>query len=69
MLTNTQELQLQQILLQRHRRLVCCYVDHGGRRVWAVSREIGRKSAKDDQRHLLDLTGPELRIVETRIQD
>ena len=69
MLTNTQELQLQQILLQRHRRLVSCYVDHSGRRVWAVSREIGRKSAKDDHRHLLDVTGPELRIVETRIPD
>lgn len=75
MLTESQELQLQAILLRRHRRLVSCYVDHGGRRVWAVSREIGRKNARDDQRHLLDLSGPELRIVrpgsrtETRIPD
>jgi len=69
MLTSTQELQLQAILLQRHRRLVSCYVDHGGRRVWAVSREIGKKLANQDQRHLLDLSGPELRIVETRIPD
>lgn len=69
MLTSTQELQLQAILLQRHRRLVSCYVDHGGRRVWAVSREIGRKSAKDDQRHLLDVTGEDLRIIETQIPD
>lgn len=67
MLTKSQELQLQTLLLNRHRRLVSCYVDHGGRRVWAVSREIGRKSAKDDQRHLLDVTGEDLRIVETRI--
>lgn len=67
MLTNHQELQLQQILLQRHRRLVSCYVDHSGRRTWAVSREIGRKTARDDQRHLLDLSGPEVRILETKI--
>lgn len=69
MLTDLQELQLQTLLLNRHRRLVSCYVDHSGRRTWAVSREIGRKSAKDDQHHLLDLSGPELRIVETRIPD
>lgn len=69
MLTSTQELQLQALLLNRHRRLVSCYVDHGGRRVWAVSREIGRKLANQDQRHLLDLSGPELRIVETRMPD
>lgn len=67
MLTNHQELQLQSILLNRHRRLVSCYVDHSGRRTWAVSREIGRKTARDDQRHLLDLSGPEVRILETKI--
>lgn len=67
MLTKSQELQLQALLFNRHRRLVSCYVDHGGRRVWAVSREIGKKLANQDQRHLLDVTGEDLRIVETRI--
>lgn len=68
LLTKSQELQLQALLFNRHRRLVSCYVDHG-RRVWAVSREIGKKLANHDQRHLLDVTGEDLRIVETRIPD
>lgn len=64
-MTDLQLSHLQRILIERKRRLVSAYTSHDGR-TYAVSRPSGQRSAKYDQRHLLDLTSPSMvQIIET----
>lgn len=64
-MTDLQLSHLQRILIERQRRLVCAYTSHDGR-PYAVSRPAGQRSAKYDQRHLLDLSRPSMvQIIET----
>lgn len=54
-MTESQLKHLQQLLIERRRRLVCTYTGIDGR-PFAVSRPTGQRSAKHDQLHLLDLS-------------
>lgn len=68
-MTETQEKYLQRLLIERRRRLVCAYKANDGL-YYAVSRPAGQRTAKYDQRHLLDLSCPGVvRIVETANND
>lgn len=68
MLTSIQELQLQALLLNRHRRLVACYQDKRGR-LWAVSREIDSKTARNDLQHEIQVIGDDVIIRLTHYPD
>lgn len=64
-MTDAQLKHLQQLLIERRRRLVLAYTGIDGRQ-FAVSRPTGQRSAKYDQLHLLDLTMPSMvQIVAT----
>lgn len=49
-MTDAQEKRLKALLGQRRRRLVLAYRDNAGA-LWAVSRPVGQRNAKYDQRH------------------
>lgn len=49
-MTDAQEKRLLAILGQRRRRLVLAYRDNSGV-LWAVSRPVGQRNARYDQRH------------------
>ena len=53
-MTDAQEKRLQAILGQRRRRLVLAYRDNAGA-LWAVSRPVGRRNSKYDQRHRISV--------------
>lgn len=55
-MTDAQEKLLQAMLGQRRRRLVCAYRDRDGV-LWAVSRPVGQRNAKYDQRHRIGVNG------------
>lgn len=55
-MTDAQEKRLQALLGQRRRRLVLAYRDNAGI-LWAVSRPVGQRTAKYDQKHHLVLYG------------
>lgn len=55
-MTDVQEKRLQALLGQRRRRLVLAYTDNAGA-LWAVSRPVGQRNARYDQRHLIRVRG------------
>lgn len=55
-MTEAQEKRLQAILGQRKRRLVLAYRDQAGV-LWAVSRPVGQRNARYDQRHRIGVRG------------
>lgn len=64
-MTDAQLKHLQQLLIERRRRLVLAYTGIDGR-PFAVSRPTGQRSSKYDQLHLLDLSLPSMvQIVAT----
>lgn len=58
-MTEAQLKDLQRLLIERRRRLVCTYTGIDGR-PFAVSRPTGQRSAKYDQLHRLDLSCPSM---------
>lgn len=64
-MTDAQEKHLQALLGQRRRRLVLVYRDHDNV-LWAVSRPVGQRNSKYDQRHRIGVRGSaEVRIEAT----
>lgn len=55
-MTDAQEKRLQALLGQRRRRLVLAYRDNAGV-LWAVSRPVGQRNSKYDQRHRISVRG------------
>ena len=55
-MTDAQEKRLQAMLGQRRRRLVLAYRDNSGV-LWAVSRPVGQRNSKYDQRHRISVRG------------
>lgn len=55
-MTDAQEKRLQALLGQRRRRLVLAYRDHDNV-LWAVSRPVGQRNARYDQRHRIGMRG------------
>lgn len=55
-MTDAQEKRLQALLGQRRRRLVLAYRDNTGD-LWAVSRPVGQRNSKYDQRHRIGVRG------------
>lgn len=55
-MNDAQEKLLQSILGQRRRRLVLAYRDNAGT-LWAVSRPVGQRNSKYDQRHRIGVNG------------
>ena len=63
-MTDAQEKHLQAILGQRRRRLVLAYRDHDNV-LWAVSRPVGQRNARYDQRHRIQVSGTEAIWIES----
>ena len=63
-MTEAQEKRLQAILGQRRRRLVLAYRDNAGA-LWAVSRPVGQRNARYDQRHRIGVRGSTEVWIET----
>lgn len=63
-MTDTQEKRLQALLGQRRRRLVLAYRDNSGV-LWAVSRPVGQRNARYDQRHRIGVIGSDAVWIES----
>lgn len=63
-MTDHQEKLLRAILGQRRRRLVLAYRDNAGN-LWAVSRPVGQRNSKYDQRHRISVRGSAEVWIET----
>ena len=63
-MTDAQEKHLQAILGQRRRRLVLAYRDNAGA-LWAVSRPVGQRNSKYDQRHRIGVSSTGSIWIET----
>lgn len=62
-MTEAQENRLAGILGQRKRRLVCAYRDRDNV-LWAVSRPVGQRNARHDQRHRIGVSGSQAVWIE-----
>lgn len=62
-MTEAQLKRLAGILAQRKRRLVCAYRDRNNI-LWAVSRPVGQRNARYDQRHRIGVSGSQAVWIE-----